>query len=162
MDIAHLCRRELVGIDSRASLQEAAALMRSQHVGALAVTAATDTRRVVGIVTDRDFAVEVIALGIDPASLRVGDLPHDSEIVQLPGTTGLGECADAMRTAGVRRVLVVDADGGVLGLVSADDLVQAIAIELGTVAEALTSEISREAVELGSAPTRPRLTVAMH
>jgi len=161
MDIAHLCQREVVSIDADSSLQQAAALMRQQHVGALVVSKAADgeARRVVGLVTDRDLAVEVIALGVDPATLCVGDLPHTTAIIQALGSTSLVDCAAAMQRGGVRRVLVVNDDGDVLGVVSADDLVSAIAQELGGVSRALRSGIDREVAHLGSAPARARLSV---
>lgn len=160
MDIAHLCQREVVSIDANASLQEAASLMRQQHVGAVVVTRGNgEARQVAGIVTDRDLAIEVIALGVDPASIHVGDLPH-GPVVAVPGSVGLRDCAEAMRQRGVRRVLVVDADGGVSGLVSADDVLSAISLELEGVSLALRSGIVREATERGSLPMQPRLHVS--
>lgn len=159
MDVAHLCQRQVVSIEAGASLQEAAGLMRQQHVGALVVTRGDgEARHVLGIVTDRDLAIEVIALGVDPSSVRIGDLPR-GPIVTVPGSAGLRECAESMRQGGVRRVLVVEPDGAVIGLVSADDVLSAISMELEGVSLALRSGIVREATERGSLPMQPRLRV---
>lgn len=158
MDIAQLCHREVVSVDANASLQEAASLMRQQHVGAVVVTRGDgEGRQVAGIVTDRDLAIEVIALGVDPSSLRAGDLPQ-GPVVTVPGSASFRGCAESMRQGGVRRVLVVD-DGGVIGLVSADDVLAAISLELEGVSLALRSGIVREATERGSLPIQPRLRV---
>lgn len=159
MDIAELCQREVVSVDANASLQEAARLMRQQHVGAVAVTRGDgEGRQVVGLVTDRDLAIEVIAPGVDPSSIRAGDLPH-GPVVAVPGSASLRDCAESMRQGGVRRVLVVGADGGVIGLVSADDVLSAISLELEGVSLALRSGIVREATERGNLPIQPRLRV---
>ncbi len=159
MDIGNLCQRQVVSIDANASLQEAAGLMRQQHVGALVVTRGDgEARHVLGIVTDRDLAIEVVALGVDPSAVRIGDLPR-GPLVTVAGSAGLRECAESMRQGGVRRVLVIDPDGAVIGLVSADDVLSAISMELEGVSLALRSGIVREATERGSLPTQPRLRV---
>lgn len=159
MDISRLCQREVVSVDMNASLQEAGSRMRQQHVGALVVTRGDgDARHVAGIVTDRDLAIEVIALGVDPSTIRIGDLARGS-IVEVPASASLRDCAEAMRRGGVRRVLVVDA-GGVIGLVSADDVLSAISEELEGVSLALRSGIAREVSERGSLPMQPRLRVS--
>jgi CBS domain-containing protein len=157
MDIASLCRRQLVTVEASASVREAAVLMREQHVGALVVVSLEGERpRVVGVVTDRDLAVEVIARGASPADLQIGQLVARAPAA-VPGSATVQESVAAMEKAGVRRLLVVDAEGGVTGLVSADDLVSAMAAELGGLARALRSGIARESAERGPiAPPRER------
>jgi len=164
MDIAHLCRRELVCVDVGASLRDAAAILHQEHVGAVLATRAADgdVRQVAGLVTDRDFAIEVIAQGFDPASLRVGDLPHAKDFIQLSGSTGFAECAATMHRLGVRHVVVVDAEGGVIGIVSAEDLVAAISEELDNVVEALRSGNAREAIMVASPSALRPLIVPPH
>jgi CBS domain-containing protein len=60
MKLADLCTREVVGIDANASVRQAATLMCDEHVGALVVMTADDPPQVVGVVTDRDLALEVL------------------------------------------------------------------------------------------------------
>ncbi|HEY0825518.1 MAG TPA: CBS domain-containing protein, partial [Ramlibacter sp.] len=62
----------------------------------------------------------------------------------VPGTAGVGEAIAAMEKAGVRRLLVVDPDGGVVGILSADDLLRAVAEQLGMLSRALGANIERE------------------
>ena len=143
MDLKSLCTREVVGIDARASLRDAAALMAEEHVGALVVTTGGEPPQVVGIVTDRDMTLEALGRPGSPADLRIGDLASTRPLA-VPGSATVLEAAQSMEQAGVRRLLVVDDGGGVVGLVSADDLVQAISDELESLARALRSGIARE------------------
>lgn len=151
MNIASICRREIVTVQADASLREAAALMRDHHVGALVVTDGGDTPSVSGVVTDRDLAIEVLALDLDPAGMRVGQLVTGSPVA-VPGSGSLQDAVELMEERGVRRLLVTDEDGGVIGFVSVDDLVDAMAAEVSGLARALRSGIAREESE------RPRVT----
>lgn len=144
MNVASLCERELVTIGADAPLRAAAALMRDQHVGALVVTDGVEAPHAVGIVTDRDLAIEALTGELNPAATSVGQLASVS-LVGVPGTATVQEAVALMERRGVRRLLVVGERGNVIGLVSADDLVEAIAAELGGLARALQSGIAREA-----------------
>ncbi|MFM0136305.1 CBS domain-containing protein [Caballeronia grimmiae] len=56
------------------TLQEAANQMRDQHVGALAVTEGGQSRRVIGVVTDRDIVLKAVTQGVDTADILVGEV----------------------------------------------------------------------------------------
>jgi CBS domain-containing protein len=156
MDIATLCQRQVVTIEADASLRDAALLMREHHVGALVVTDSADTPQVLGVVTDRDLAIEVLARESDISGVRIGDFASGA-LVAVSGAATVQEAVDAMETNGVRRLLVTDDGQGVIGFVSADDLVEAIATELSGLAAALRSGIVRERAERAAvAATRPR------
>jgi CBS domain-containing protein len=106
--------------------------MRKNHVGDLVVVEQADggERIPVGIVTDRDIVVSVIALGLDPASLQVGDIMSDDLLTTSEGDDVYGTI-ERMRLRGIRRVPVVNAAGGLAGIVSADDLLEFLAEEMG-------------------------------
>jgi CBS domain-containing protein len=166
-NIASLCRREVVGIAAEASVHEAAALMCEEHVGALVVMTGDDPPKVMGIVTDRDLALDV--LGRAPASgdLRVGSLAKSPPLAVAAGAS-LQEAVAAMEKGGVRRLLVVEEDGGVIGLVAAEDLMAAISAELAGLVHALYGGIERERNErrvmtqpAGVRPVYPRFGTAM-
>jgi CBS domain-containing protein len=157
MDIATICQRQVVTIEADASLREAAILMRDRHVGALVVTDSAETPQVLGVVTDRDLAIEVLARESDSFAVCVGDIASGS-LVAVPETATLQQAIDTMKQHGVRRLLVTDDGNGVIGFVSADDLVKAIAGQLGGLAAALRSGIARERVEratIGTSGPRP-------
>jgi CBS domain-containing protein len=161
MNIGSICTRHIVSLGSGDLLQRAATLMREQHVGALVVTeTSAEGARVTGIVTDRDLAIEVLARGDDASRLLVGDVAS-SHLVSAPEDTELAEAVDLMVSAGVRRLLVHDADGHLVGLVSFDDLLPACIAPLAGLSEVLRKGIEREVAERGAiaAPPRPVLRV---
>ncbi|WP_051244125.1 CBS domain-containing protein [Azohydromonas australica] len=156
MNIADICSQDVVSIDAQASLREAAALMRSQHVGALVVSEAGPQgggQHVVGVLSDRDLAIEVLARGGEASEIRVG-MVASHKLVGVPAQAGVAEAVELMRGAGVRRLLVVNADGSLAGIVSSDDLLEALSAQLGGLAQALRSGLERERRER-SALTRP-------
>ncbi|NML18199.1 CBS domain-containing protein [Azohydromonas caseinilytica] len=148
MKIGDVCRHEVVSIDAHAPLREAAALMRSQHVGALVVTETgpQGMHQVIGVLSDRDLAIEVLARGADAAELKVGQLAQ-RRLAAIPADADVAAAATSMRKAGVRRLLVHAADGRLAGFVSSDDLLEAMAAQLGELAQALRAGIERERSE---------------
>jgi CBS domain-containing protein len=153
MNIQSLCHRDIVCISAGASLHEAAVLMCEEHVGALVVVTGEERPSVVGVLTDRDLALDVLGRQ-DGAGQRAGDLAKAPPAAVLGGAS-LEDAASAMEQAGVRRLLVVDEDGLVCGLVAAEDLLAAIAEELAGLVRALRSGIARERDER-HVFTRPR------
>jgi CBS domain-containing protein len=146
MNIAAICQRDIVTVDADASLRDAATAMRERHVGAVVVTDAAAPSRVAGVVTDRDLAIEVLARDLDASSIRIGQLVRRAP-VSVPGSGSLREAVAAMEQAGVRRLLVTGDDGRVIGFVSADDLIEAMAAEVAGLARALRSGLVRENAE---------------
>jgi CBS domain-containing protein len=167
MNIASLCSRDVVGIPAGASLQEAAALMCEEHVGSLVVVTGDEPPRVVGILTDRDLALDVLGKGDAGTDLCVADVAKAPPIA-VASSASLQEAVAAMEKGRVRRLLVVDEDGGVVGLVAAEDLLAAISDELATLARALRGGIEREKSErkviskpAGTRPVFPVFGTAM-
>lgn len=143
MNMRDICQRELVSISAAASVQEAARAMRQNHVGALAVTDPYEPGRVVGMLTDRDIVVRMLAEGDSSGDRPVGAL-CGTELTSVRSTASVHEALKAMRSAGVRRLLVTDDDRSIVGLVSMDDLIDAIAMQFEDLAGALRSGIARE------------------
>ncbi len=163
MSIAAICQPEVITIDAGASLRDAANLMREHHVGALVVTVeAAGHEQAVGMITDRDMAIEILARDLNPTDVKVGQLAS-RHLASVPGTAGLAEAVTVMREAGVRRLLVTGNEGQLTGFVSADDLLETLAEQLGVLANALRTGIAREGVERASIPpARPRPVFLPH
>lgn len=87
-----------------------------------------------GILTDRDVTVRVVAEGLDPR-ITTAETVATLHPVVVRDVEGLETAARRMREHGVRRLPVVDADGNVCGIVTADDLVRILGRELGDIAE---------------------------
>lgn len=145
MNIETVCTRKVVTIDRAAPLRDAARLMRDRHIGALVVTGAVDGRApVVGIVTDRDLVIDALARDLDPGRTTVGDL-GTTEVMAIPAAASVADAIATMREESIRRLLVVDNEQQVVGIVTIDDLVEALAVEVTDLAEALRSGPAREA-----------------
>lgn len=145
MPIGEICNREVVVADKSLSVTEAAGLMRTHHVGDLVIVEDRAGRRhPVGIVTDRDIAVEVVAAGVNPEALTAGDI-MTAELATLRESEGLYEALRYMRDRGVRRMPVVDAEGVLIGILALDDLLTLFAEELTNVAKLLSRERQHEA-----------------
>lgn len=145
MNVGEICSRVLVVAQSNTPVQQAAKLMRDHHIGALVVTeGGAEARRPVGIVTDRDMVVEVVAADIDYRTLTVGDVMSERPAT-VRETAGLFETVAQMRSGGVRRLVVVDASERLIGLVAMDDLITVLAEELSALAQAIKVEQRQEA-----------------
>lgn len=144
MSIGEVCTREVVYVGMSESAAQAARLMRENHVGSLVVLEPAEAGgKPVGIVTDRDVTVGVVALALDPEDTPV-------EALMRPGVTcigeheGLGRAVALMRSQGVRRLPVVDAHGVLVGIVSSDDLLELLAEEMSNLAGMVGREFRRE------------------
>ena len=145
MNVGEICSRIVVVAESSTSVQQAAKLMRDHHIGALVVTeGGAGARRPIGIVTDRDMVVEVVAADVDYRTLTVGDIMSERPET-LKETAGLFEIIRQMRSGGVRRLVVVDANDHLLGIVAMDDLIPVLAQEMSALAQAIRAEQRREA-----------------
>jgi len=146
MPIGDICVREVVTATRETTVQQAAQLMRENHVGDLLVVEHVNgVRRPVGIVTDRDIAVTVVAPGLDPAVLSVGDI-MGPELKTVAEDEGIFETLHQMRDAGVRRIPVVTNQNALAGIVSTDDIVQLLADEMNELAKLISREQRREMV----------------
>jgi CBS domain-containing protein len=145
MSIGEICTRETVFTTRDTTVATAARLMRHHHVGTLVVVEQMNGgRRVpVGIVTDRDVVVEVMATGLDPNAITVGDI-MGQELVTARESEGVLETMQIMRYKGVRRLPIVDKDGQLVGIVSIDDLLEVLAEEFSELAKIMAREQARE------------------
>ncbi|MGZ5037567.1 MAG: CBS domain-containing protein [Usitatibacter sp.] len=143
MKIVEACQRDVVVAKRDASLSDVAKLMRERHVGCVIVVEADDVPKPVGIVTDRDIVIEVVAAGLDPRSIRVGDI-MSAPVVSARMDEEVIDTLKSMRIRGVRRVPVVDDAGWLVGLASIDDLLEIAGDSLNDVVGAIKSQRSVE------------------
>jgi CBS domain-containing protein len=144
MPIGAVCVRNVVCTASDTTISDAAHIMRERHVGNVIVIDEVDKKPVpVGIVTDRDIVLGVVAVKLDPDVITVGDLLN-GELVTATESQGIFETIEQMRVQGVRRMPIVNNDGHLVGIVSLDDLVKLISSELSEIADLLTWEQRRE------------------
>jgi len=144
MAIGEVCMRDVVVAGRDTTVREAAKLMAQHHVGNLVVIEETGGRSVpVGIITDRDIVRNVVAEDLDPAVFALGDLVA-RELVTATEDQGVFECMQNMRIHGIRRMPVVDRHGGLVGIISLDDLVQLLAEEMSELGKLIEREQAHE------------------
>jgi CBS domain-containing protein len=130
MEVGKLCTVDTICCTRDESVQGAAFLMRKHHVGDIVVVDDADGVPVpAGIVTDRDIVVSVVALGLDPNGLQVGDIMTD-DLLTADEHDDVTVTIERMRLRGIRRVPVVGEGGRLAGIVSADDLLGFLAEEM--------------------------------
>jgi CBS domain-containing protein len=139
MAIGNICIREVAVAGRDTTIQEAARLMRQFHVGDLVVVEGDGRPNPVGLVTDRDIVLAVVAPGLDPEVFTLGDLAT-RDLVTCREDQGVFECIQLMRVHGVRRMPVVDREGALVGIVSVDDLIELLAEELGELGKLIARE----------------------
>ncbi len=148
MNIRDLCKRDVVTVRPADDLSVAARLMRDKHVGYLVVVEPAlkeGAFKPVGVLTDRDIVVTVVARDTDPRSLRVEDV-----MTRQPTTTreddSVATALRQMRRIGIRRIPVVGGLGQLVGVLSLDDVLDALADQLQNVAGSIQSEQLVESV----------------
>lgn len=144
MPVGELCNREVVFATKTTTIVEAAQLMRRYHVGDLVVVDEVNCKRIpVGIVTDRDIVIEIIAKS-QPFQDCTVDKLINSELVSVPESAGVIETIRLMRAHGIRRIPVINNDGALVGILSADDLLDLLAEELSELAKVSPRQQTRE------------------
>lgn len=146
MAIGEICSREVIFTRKDETVAAAAKLMRENHVGCLVVSDDQNGKRVpVGMVTDRDITVAVVAPGLDADAILVGDI-MSSELLSVREDAGIAETVELMRVRGIRRLPVTDATGALVGLIAADDILGLLAEEIAGIAGMINREEKRERI----------------
>ncbi len=146
MPISEICNREVVIVQRDDTVLEAARLMRQHHVGDVLVVEERNGIRVpIGIVTDRDLVVEIMAPELDQSVITVSDIMAP-ELTTVKEGTGVFEAIQYMRGKGVRRLPVVNESGGLVGILALDDLLELLSEELFELAKLVRYEQKKEVV----------------
>jgi len=144
MKVGEVCNREVVVVDREAAILEAAQLMRRHHVGDVVVTEGKNGGRVpVGILTDRDIVVELLAEQVPLEAVAVGDA-MSAELLTAGEDEEIMDVIQRMRGRGVRRVPVTDRNGALAGILAVDDLIDLVAEQLGDLVQLIGNERQRE------------------
>ena len=148
MRIDEIMVRDVVTIDSSATLVDAAKRMHEANVGILPVVEGGVLR---GVLTDRDLVVRAIAREVDPSSTRVGDCATDEPLTVRP-EWDVDQAMDLMGRRQVGRVPVVDEQGRPIGIVT----LSSVALRAREDAEALSTAktVARRSAKGGKSPAK--------
>ena len=140
MNAGSVCKRGVITVAPTDDLVTAAHLMREKHVGYLIVAETRgEERRIVGVLTDRDIVVAVLAQEVDARAVKVGDVMTRDPLL-IDEAQSIEAVLRHMREAGVRRVPVVDRLGALTGVLSIDDVLERIADQLINIAGSIRNE----------------------
>jgi CBS domain-containing protein len=141
MTIGSICKRNVVVAPKGESIVDAAKRMRMLHVGTVIVVDDHNGKHVpVGILTDRDIVLSIVASDAEHLPfLVVGDAMSE-DLLTATEDVSLADALKLMQERGVRRIPVVDHAGGVVGIVTVDDVIRFLAEELDQVVKLMNHE----------------------
>ena len=144
MDVRECCI-EFVAVAYRSLVvSEAARLMSDRHVGCLVVIEERPEGKMpVGILTDRDIVMSVVAKDLDPRTIPVGEV-MSADLVAVREGDSIKDALALMRRRGVRRAPCVTKNGMLVGIVTLDDILRKMISDLDDVAAAISSELAIE------------------
>lgn len=142
MRVDDCCTRKVITATADTSIEDAARLMREHRVGTLVVVNEAGARRPIGILTDRDLVVKVMAAGLSPRALVLRDVMNP-ELTTAAPDDDLMATLQRMLMRGIRRIPVTDRNNALIGILSVDDILQAL-IEAGSAAVRLMQVAARE------------------
>lgn len=144
MAVSLISNPNVATIRADEAVAQAALQMRQEHVGDLVVVERRGSASIpIGILTDRDIVVGVVAKGVTADSVTVGDAMTRNPLT-VREDTSLEFALREMRRHGVRRAPVVRANGDLVGVISIDDVVQHLAVQLGRIADLIRLEQDAE------------------
>jgi CBS domain-containing protein len=140
MTIGELCNRDTFIIDKNDTIEEAAKRMRVFNVGDLIVVSVTEKGNTpIGIVTDRDIVVGIVADNADAQDMKVSAI-MSKELVTGSEEDPVYEGIEQMKQHGIRRLPVVDKEGYLAGILSVDDLLEFLGEEINSLIHLIYKE----------------------
>lgn len=147
MNVGSICNRRVITASPQLDVQAAAMLMREEHVGLLVIVPEEPMgpQPPLGVLTDRDIVVAVVAKGADPRSLKVGEVMSIQPVL-VRENEAIDTALKSMRKSGVRRLPVVNGRGEIVGVLSLDDLLEFVTREMEGLSGAVRNERQIESV----------------
>jgi CBS-domain-containing membrane protein len=144
LNVGSIASRIVVVAEPRTPVTKVAQLMRENHIGAVIVIEdAPPSNRPIGIITDRDLVVEVLAMDVDYRSLTASDV-MTSNPTTVRETDAIFDAVEIMQRTGVRRLPVIDNEDRLVAILTFDDVIEILAQELGDLAKTIRREQKRE------------------
>jgi CBS domain-containing protein len=103
-------------------LVDAARLMKDENIGVVPVVESSNSRRLVGVLTDRDIAIRAVAEGRDGATTSVGHVMSTDIHTSAPDDS-VNDIMALMGSEQIRRIPIVDERGDVVGIIAQADIV---------------------------------------
>ena len=145
MSAGNICTRNVDVASVDESAQAAALRMHARKVGTLVVV--DGERHPLGIVTDRDLAIRVVSTGLDAGRTSVGEIMSAAPETVWEDTP-IEDALATMRRGPFRRVLVVDNEDRLVGLLSLDDILMRLGREFGEIQQLISRETPHSLISM--------------
>ncbi|NQS77578.1 MAG: CBS domain-containing protein, partial [Methanoculleus bourgensis] len=132
MGLVKCCREQVVAVSPDTPAVEVARIMGEKNVGSVVIVSGDN--RPVGVITDRDLAVRVMAQERNPGEVRAGDIVT-RDVITFRDSMGVYEAIQKMTAEGIRRMPVVDDAGKLIGIVTMDDIIRMLGEEMAAIAK---------------------------
>lgn len=140
MYVGDICRRDVAIADRNESIFRAAKIMRERHVGDVVVVDITNGLHApVGILTDRDIVIGVLAKGMPLQDQKIGDVMCREPLIAKEDDE-LIITIKRMRAKGVRRIPVTDTGNNLVGILVIDDVLDSITKQLMDIDQLISKE----------------------
>lgn len=134
MAIGELCTREVIVAYQDDSIVEIAKLMRKYHVGDIVIVdRQKKQKQPIGIITDRDIVLELVAREVDISQVTAGDI-MSADLLVVSEQDEVSVVLEQMRTKGVRRIPVINHNKELIGIVTENDIIELISEQLSSLA----------------------------
>ena len=140
MSVGEICNRHVTIIGKYDSIYSAARLMRDHNVtNVIVVESCNGINIPVGVVTDHDIVVAIIAEGLQPDTVSIGDIMMDGLLIANEGDDVVATLK-RMRHKGIRRIPVIRENHGLIGVLSIDNILDALAEQLNDIDQIIIRE----------------------
>lgn len=144
MKVGEFCNREVVIIKSEEALKNVAELMRKHHVGDVVLIKEDQGKRIpVGIITDRDLVLEIMAPGLQMEKLAAHDIVTEP-LCLIHEDKSIFDALELMKEKGIRRLPVVGDNDALVGILTTDDLIEFFNEMLGNMTEVIKRQQKQE------------------
>lgn len=137
MSLKSIMIEDITALPSTASVLDAAKFMTDMNVGSVIVT---DDDRPSGMITDRDVVAKVIAQGKDSSTTMISEIMV-SPVVSIAEDKDIVDATQLMSNHGIRRLPITNTGGKLVGVVSLDDVLVQLGMEMQNIATTLKKEI---------------------
>ena len=146
MTVGEVCNREVIIAYRTENMTGIAKLMRNAHVGSVVVACRNEgITQPLGIITDRDLVLEVLAQEVDPNKIYAEDV-MSLALHCVKESDSTWAAISLMRNKGVRRIPVLDDAGSLVGILALDDVVELLADELNNLVSLVGREQRKESI----------------
>lgn len=141
MTIKKVCGCDVVTVSDNMTVSDAAKLMKQHNVGDIVVVKNKGAdEQIVGIITDRDIVIRIVADEEDPKQFLISDV-MSTDLLILKSYQGVSQSLDMMCAKGVRRAPIVDENNQLIGIATVDDLFVLISEEASSIAKLIRKQI---------------------